>query len=552
MAEAAHSVRARPSWLARNWIYAPILVCILIMLPRLVSPQFGLLDDGRSLAISQGIVHGKWDLSWDVIAGRARPVYWAAFAFWYFLAGNHAFWYFLGNLGVFSASTYLLVVLVKAMGGSSMQAFLTSLVFTLSTPVIENVYTLSKGENFQVLLLLCVIWLVYTAVKSARGFKYWLLLADAALFVLVTCFTKENTLVVVPISLVWWAMAFLGRWRRLTSAALVERVTRRLAVVSMVGGGLFYIGRTLMLSSRILGVGQSSQFSFDPAALLNSAVRWGGWMMRDYLWLLPLAVLVLVICLVRKCWPTSALWWLALVWMIFWLGLYLPWHITIGYYLLPFAAGAAVFSGALLVEALEVFKSSGIPMKALAALTLLLTGGILLLTQANSYTDAAIQLAQDTANARLLDYVAKNAPPSAHVVVNIRLANEYIEQMQLMLVYYYNRPDLTLVNYQGEDLAQYQAQPDVTYFIVAELANQPKLTVRMGLDEPTLQVWNNSVLPALATWRADYQVIANPRIFTVDFPRLLCSVIYRENYCSAGWGLVNDRQFMYQWQVFSP
>ena len=65
--------KPKPSWLSRYWIYTPMLVCILIMLPRLISPQFGLMDDGRGLTISQGIVHGKWDLSWDVIAGRAPP-----------------------------------------------------------------------------------------------------------------------------------------------------------------------------------------------------------------------------------------------------------------------------------------------------------------------------------------------------------------------------------------------------------------------------------------------------------------------------------------------
>src|SRR5512143_2191264 len=102
-------VAQKSARLSHYWTYAPILICVLIMIPRIVSPQFGLLDDGRSLTISQGIIHGKWDLSWDVIAGRARPLYWASFAFWYFLANGHAFWYFLGNLIVFCANTFLLV-----------------------------------------------------------------------------------------------------------------------------------------------------------------------------------------------------------------------------------------------------------------------------------------------------------------------------------------------------------------------------------------------------------------------------------------------------------
>ena len=540
------------SWLTRYWIYLPILVCILIMLPRLVSPQFGLLDDGRSLTISEGIMHGKWDLSWDGIAGRARPVYWAAFAFWYFLANGHAFWYFLGNLLVFSATTLLLIGLVRSLGASKLQAFLTGLVFTLSTPVIENVYTLSKGENLQVLLLLGAIWLVFLAVKSARGFGYWLLMSSASLLILLACFTKENSLIMLPLSLVWWGVAFIGRWRRLASAAFVERLTRRIVWSSLVGGGLFYIGRTFMLSSRILGVGQSSQFSFTPSQLLNSAVRWGGWMLRDYIWLLPVGLIVIVVCLARKHWPRSGLWWLALVWMAFWLGLYFPWHLAVGYYLLPFTVGAAVLSGSLIAEILEFLKGPGRWVQGFSAAALGLTGLLLLLTQANSFTDASIQLAQDNANTQVMEYIALNVPQGSQVVVNIQLANEYIEQMQLMLANFYHRPDLMLVNYKGEDLKLFKIQARATYFLLAELTNQPKMTVRMGLDEPSLQVWNASVLPILSSWQEAFQVSAQPQILTVDFPRLLCSVIYRENYCSAGSSLVNYRQFHYLWSVYTP
>ncbi len=552
MTEPVLTTANKPTWLWRYWIYAPLLICILIMLPRLLSPQFGLLDDPRSLTVSQGIVHGQWDMSWDITAGRARPIYWLAFAFWYLLAGGHAFWYFLGNLLVFMGSTFMLITLVKSLGGSAIQAFLTGLVFTLSTPVIENVYTLSKGENFQLLLILAAIYLVFLAVKSARGARYWLLLLGSILLILAACFTKESSLIMVPLSLVWWGVAFIGRWRRIASAASVERLTRRLAFTSLVAGILFYAGRTLMLSSRILGVGQSNQFSFTSSQLVNGIVRWGGWILRDYFWLFPLALFVLVICLVRRRWPSSGLWWISLIWMAFWLGFYLFWKIVVGYYLFPFAAGAAVLAGVLLATLIEVIKQPGRLARAFSLLALALTGILLLLTQANSFTDASIQLAQDISNKQVMDYVAANAPQGSQVVVNIQLANEYIEEMQLLLANFYQRPDLTLVYYHGQDLSQLEKQSPAPYFMVAELANQPKLTVRMGLDEPTLKIWNANITPVLDTWHQDYLVRASPRILTIDFPRLLCSVIYRENYCSADWGFVNYRQFQYQWAVYTP
>jgi hypothetical protein len=138
------------------------------------------------------------------------------------------------------------------------------------------------------------------------------------------------------------------------------------------------------------------------------------------------------------------------------------------------------------------------------------------------------------------------------IIVNIQLANEYIEQMQLMLKDYYDRPDLELVNYDGQDLSLARNDARETFFVVASLANQPKLTVRMGLNEPSLQVWNSSVKQYLSGWEEIYKVSLSPKIITIDFPRLLCAVIYRENYCSPDGSLVNSTKFQYGWTVYAP
>jgi hypothetical protein len=549
----AAEAKSTPSWFARNWIYTPLLICILIMLPRLISPQFGLMDDGRAISIAQGLLHGKFDLSWDVISGRARPIYWLAFAFWYVLVGGHPFWYFLGNLIVFSTTTFLLIHLVDTLGSSKLQAFLTGLVFVLSTAVIENIYTLSKAENFQLMLMVSAISLEILAARASKPSRSRLLILAATLVLLVTCFTKESTILLVPISLVWWAVAWLGVRRHVSSAPFIEKVSRYLLLSSLVSGVFFYIGRTAFLkASQILGVGQSSGFSFDLGNILNGVVRWGGWLLRDFIWLFPMLLIVLIWCLVKRRWPRSGLWWLAVVWMAFWLGMYIPWRFAVGYYLLPFAAGTAVLSGELLVEILEMVNQSAAVWKGVGIAALVFTALLLIASQANSFTDAQIQIAQDSANARVLEYVAENAPQRSQVVVNLQIANEYIEQMQLMLANYYNRPDLTLVNYHNEDMSKMKIQARLTYFLVAELANQPKMTVRMGLDEPSLQVWNASVLPDLASWNKVYQVTETPRILTFNYPRLLCSLINRGNYCAAGEKLVNPARLLYQWSVYTP
>jgi hypothetical protein len=543
---------ATEPWMKRNWIYAPLLICFLIMLPRLLSANFGLMDDGRAMTIAQGLLHGKFNLSWDLVAGRARPIYWLAFAFWYVLVGAQPFWYFLGNLIVFSTTTFLLIHLVKTLGGSKLQAFLTGLVFVLSTSVIENVYTLSKAENFQVMLMVSTLSLAILAARASKRSQVWLLLIASTLILLVACFTKESTILLLPVSLVWWALAWMGR-NRYPTARFVQKGVGYVILPSLVSAVIFYLGRMAFLSSsKIFGVGQSSGYSFTVSSILDGFIRWGGWLLRDFIWLFPLAFTVLVCCLIRRKLPRSGLWWLALVWMAFWLGMYIPWRFAVEYYLLPFAAGSAVFAAALLDELVELTRQNAVAWKVVGVLCLVLTGGLLLSSQANSFTDAAIQLAQDSANTHLMEFIAKNAPQGSRVIVNLQIANEYIEQMQLSLANTYGRPDLQLVNYTGEDLTQLKSEAPQVYFVVAQLANQPKMTVRMGLDEPSLKVWNAEVLPELTSWEKVFEVSETPHILPLNFPRLLCALVNRGEYCSAKEKLIDPTRLLYQWSVYTP
>lgn len=57
----------------------PLVLAILIMAPRLASPQFGLLDDGAMLAEVRQILLGDLGMSHDLQAGRFRPLYWGVF-----------------------------------------------------------------------------------------------------------------------------------------------------------------------------------------------------------------------------------------------------------------------------------------------------------------------------------------------------------------------------------------------------------------------------------------------------------------------------------------
>ena len=47
-------------------LYSPVLIAILVMIPRLLSPQFGLFDDGNSIVTAKKIAHGEWSFPVDV------------------------------------------------------------------------------------------------------------------------------------------------------------------------------------------------------------------------------------------------------------------------------------------------------------------------------------------------------------------------------------------------------------------------------------------------------------------------------------------------------
>jgi hypothetical protein len=78
-------------------IYSVFIVFLLIMLPRLTSVQFGLLEDDAMLREVQSILSGDVSMGHQIHAVRFRPLYWGYFTLIYALAGSSAFWIFFGH-----------------------------------------------------------------------------------------------------------------------------------------------------------------------------------------------------------------------------------------------------------------------------------------------------------------------------------------------------------------------------------------------------------------------------------------------------------------------
>ncbi|MCX8025381.1 MAG: hypothetical protein N3A60_09275, partial [Thermanaerothrix sp.] len=162
-----------------------------------------------------------------------------------------------------------------------------------------------------------------------------------------------------------------------------------------------------------------------------------------------------------------------------------------------------------------------------------------------------IQLAVDSANREALAYVAAHLPHNATLLINIQDPNEYYEQIGLHLRAHYQRADLNLQVF----------RPGMTcaapcYVLSPFIVHQPRLSVRLGVYEPTQAQWN-ATLDAMLT--AQEGPIARPqakfeqhlRLFNVNWPRALCVVLPHLNYCAQPEPFLDRREFAYGWRLYA-
>ena len=545
-------------------LFSPVLLACLLMLPRLVSPNFGLFDDGRTLVLSQGINQGVWDMSWDSAAGRFRPVYWLYYALVYRLSGMHPLGFFLANTLILAAIVAVLIVVARTLGLSRLQAWAAGLIFALAGPVIENFYTLSKAEPLQ--LLAISVGLLF-AVMFAHDHVRWrrvLLLMGCFVSFLLAYLVKETTLVVIPIGAAWGVLAWV---RSLRTKGTIGRQTR-IAVFgsSTLAGGVFFIARKLVVPVSLTGGSYSDQYSFTVQRIIASTVRWSGWLIRDFAFLVPLVLGALILWFALRQKKTTVsnpstqdgfqdapLLLDAFIWMAAWIAVYLPWVFMQEYYALPFSFGAALAAGLAVGWLIDRLQHKQAAWRVFSGALLGLAALLWLVTLPTNLSNARIQLAVDDANTRLISGLADHASQGSTVLVNIQVANEYVEQMSLYyLPKVYSRPDLVVVPYQSQPLGNGSEfhQPDV---IVAmpQVEHQPLLSVRMGLYEPTQKTWNADLLARLTPdWVMSGLIQNQFQLSIVDLPRLFCPLIRTRLFCSVPSPLLDQRLFSYGWAIY--
>ena len=329
------------------------------MLPRLLSPQFGLFDDGRSLTTAQKITHGVWDMSVDDFDGRFRPLYWLFFALPYALFGDKPLGFFALNLVVFALTTAGTMGLVRLIGGSRLQAWASAMLFAFSGPVIENYYTLSKGEGLQLGMLCASLLLVILAGSEHRkpSPNRWLqviLILLTAGAVLLANLSKETSLVVLPISAAWLIGGWV--WRKLTHDQR-DLVTEAAYFAASLLGSLAFVAWRAVVVGKSLTVGSYvNNYEFSVARIVGSASWWRHWWVKDFAYLAPLLLFLLIGLIAKKHPAQGRLLLYAAIWCGGWAVVFFPWIFTVEYYMLALGWGVALIGGSL-IEFLDPFLS---------------------------------------------------------------------------------------------------------------------------------------------------------------------------------------------------
>jgi hypothetical protein len=533
--------------LQRGAVYLPVLLALIVMIPRLLSPHFGLFDDGRSLITAQEIRNGDWSFHFDAGEGRFRPMYWLTFSITYWIFGSNPFWFFLANTLVLVISTYCIVQSLINIGTTHFQAWVTGTLFVVASPIIENYYTLSKGEPWEIMFLMISFLVISGYHKQRNRAAIVMKMVLVGLFQLMAILSKETAIIIAPLAGVWLLGKYLTVRYQPNKAALVPFVVY--FSTACVSFATYLFMRFALVSSAFTTKGYTSLYEFTTSQILAASIRWTGWLIRDFLYVVPLLLVVGIFWFGGRKFPQHVLIFNTMIWIITWIVVYLPWYFMTEYYMLPVALGMAFLAGALLTILLPAVRENNFWKRLTSGGVILLFLILLIPTLLNDFTSARIQISQDKTNTNLLSYLASKAPVGSIILVNFRVPSEYIDQMNFQFQSYYNRPDLVVKLFDPTE-----NDPVEKYYLLApHVIHRPLMTVRMGVDEPSQITWNKELDAYLAThpkWKPVVEFDEQFQLALFDLPRVLCPVIKTRSFCATPSPLVDFRQFSYGWTVY--
>jgi hypothetical protein len=528
-----------------------VIIGWILMIPRLLSPQFGFFDDATTITTSENILKGSWSLADEAYHGRFRPAYWVFYAWIYASAGQNPFWFFMGNAFLLSLITLGLIRIARALGQNRIQAWITGSAFVLAGTTLENIYTLSKPELQQALWLCLSLLTIGLHTQATTRWKKTLSFALTSISIFLACSSKETSLVMLAIAFVWffavWVLKLLKK--PLNDGALSTR--RAYLFASLLGVITFLALRWGNLPAGLIESGYPSRFDFSLARIIENTRIWLDLLMRDYLYLVPLALPPVLWWLLRREFQMLHRFFEVGVWALAWMMIYLPWQFTQEYYLLPFALAAATFTGLLLGGNLALLQQKMVPWRILSGIGLAFASVFFLLTIPSNATKARAQLAIDAANDEMLNHVLENAPQNSVVLINIQDPNEYVGNFITLVQDIGGRSDLIVDYFQFQDPVLEGWESKVITIVSPIVENQFYPSMRMGIFEMPSRNWNQSLLDYLGNQGVlVFQTKYAFRSSLLDTPRAFCFAVPSLNYCQKPHSPLDNRVFGYGWDIY--
>lgn len=528
----------------------PLLIAVLIMIPRLISPQLGVMDNGLIHVEVQKILQGDFSMDYDIQTGRFRPVYWLYFTLIYLIAGTNPFWFFFGHLLILLVLLIEIRALMKHFHAQDWQILLTSLVFLFSIPIVENFYTLSKGDPISLVFILASL-LCFEKLKQAdQKFARWIFTILAFLNGLFAIWAKETAYIMAPISAGWAIYILLQRkkfsvWKR--QAYLIYFASMAASMAA------FFLFRAVLGTPPVTGGSFTVRYDFTLSSLIERIPRWVTLYASYFHYLVPFILMAgIILLLKRDINPEQELQLFAWgLWLLAWIGALLPWEFANAYYLLAFSLGVSILVGLFAPHLRDMLNHTHQAVR-LSMITLTALAAVLFLASLTYYrSHAQIQLIFDRTNHEMLEIAHQITPKNGRVFVSLETRKEYVEGIEYFLFDFY---DMSTINYRHisvETLEKLHWYSDGVV-LMPYVSNLPKLAVRSGVDEEFTMLWNDIVLRNKGNRLIPVtQVHEEFRIYNLNLPVIFCPLVGSKGFCENHDPFFDARTFRYGWDIYT-
>lgn len=529
-------------------LYSPALLAILIMIPRLVSPNLGLLDDPTNIYSSQQILNGDWSWVQGLNTGRFKPGFFLVFTIYYAIAGMNPLAYFIINTIILILVTCSLIFLIHRQSQKKMIAWWSGILFVLSSPVIENFYTVYKQEPTQVALILGAVLLTGQINKVTSRYKKTILSALIMLLVFTAVSLKETSIIIIPIAVSWYVGALI--LKRNTGEETDQSAKQRFMIITVCSGLIFILLWFWTKHSVLANEGIHFHYSFEPNNIMRSIREWERWIRRDFFFLYFLAAPVILRSIHKRSLPCKVLVVDTFIWMVGWLVIFLPWMHQLDYYLLPFTLGTSVLGAVCISQIKTILKNGGLFYRAATITSLCLASFFFVATLPNNFTNARLQLTIDKQDMDFIAFVSDELPEEAILLLNIQEPSEYHVTITRFINVHNNRADIQ-INQLEVDHPQIEDTDDGYYYIATPVFNnQFYRSVRLGFSADGTKKWNELIAPLLdGKEEIVFETFGSFRLFLVEI-RLGCFVRDVPAYCDIPTIPLDRRELTYGWKVY--